>query len=339
MDKEKFPGGCDYKHTAADYAAAKAKSGGGGAGVQKSKGPGVGPKGKGAGKGHLICRVCKNKLEDKAAHPNGRFCVDPPETTGPKAKPQLASNAAGKDAVLMFEESDSEGEPQAEEELSALTAEGLMDMQVALKKVRSNGRDTSFHLEDRLSVLSSVLGIEMESRSLDDLPVDQFDHSRKPRHAGYHAWTRLVFSRLAVPMLLDSGATTNAMWEEVVMAIIAETLRAFTSGELNQKSERYPIVKIYKYADKTPLSGVMAKASAATQYAVVLRTQFVPDGEVEGPYRDIYYKILPAGSTNMSVGGILGMPVLDVQPYGLGWRVCPTVHVFDALGVSLARGE
>ena len=41
----------------------------------------------------------------------------------------------------------------------------------------------------------------------------------------------------------------------------------------------------------------------------------------------------------MSVGGILGMPVLDVQPYGLGWRVCPTVHVFDALGVSLARGE
>ena len=41
----------------------------------------------------------------------------------------------------------------------------------------------------------------------------------------------------------------------------------------------------------------------------------------------------------MSVGGILGMPVLDVQPYGLGWRVCPTVHVFDALGVSLVRGE
>ena len=130
----------------------------------------------------------------------------------------------------MFEESDSEGEPQAEEELSALTAEGLRDMQVALRKVRSNGRDSSFNLEDRLSVLSSVLGIEMESRSLDDLPVDQFDHSRKPRHAGYHAWTRLVFSKLAVPMLLDSGATTNAMWEEVVMAVIAETLRAFSRG-------------------------------------------------------------------------------------------------------------
>ena len=123
------------------------------------------------------------------------------------------------------------------------------------------------------------------------------------------------------------------------MAIIAETLRAFSAGELTQESERYPIVKIYKYADKISMSGVMATASAATQYAIVLRTQFVPEGEVEGPYRDIYYKILPAGSTNMSVGGILGMPVLDVQPYGLGWRVCPTVHVFDALGVSLARGE
>ena len=170
----------------------------------------------------------------------------------------------------MFEESDNESEPQSEEELSALTADGLRDMQVALRKIRSDGRRGPPNLEDRLAVLSNVLGVEMESRSLDDLPVDQFDLSRKPRHAGYHAWTRLVFSKLAVPMLLDSGATTNALWEEVVMAIIAETLRAFSAGELTQDSERYPIVKIYKYADKISMSGVMATASAATQYAICL---------------------------------------------------------------------
>ena len=33
------------------------------------------------------------------------------------------------------------------------------------------------------------------------------------------------------------------------------------------------------------------------------------------------------------------MPALDVLPYGLGWRLCPTTHVFDALGVALPRGE
>ena len=93
-------------------------------------------------------------------------------------------------------------------------------MQVALRKIKANAQDECFGLEDRLDVLPSALGVEMESRSLSDLPLDQFDLSRKPRHAGYHAWTRLVFSKLAVPILLDSDATTNAMWEEVVMAII-----------------------------------------------------------------------------------------------------------------------
>ena len=190
--------------------------------------------------------MCTKKLGDKTAHPNGRFCQEKPsETAGPKAK-GLSSNAPSKDGILMFEESDDESEPQSEEELSALTADGLRDMQVALRKIRSDGRHGPANLEDRLAVLSSVLGVEMESRSLDDLPIDQFDLSRKPRHAGYHAWTRLVFSKLAVPMLLDSGATTNALWEEVIMAIIAETLRAFSAGELTQDSERYPIVKIYK---------------------------------------------------------------------------------------------
>ena len=102
----------------------------------------------------------------------------------------------------MFEESaDFDDEPQAEEELSALSSGGLRDMHVALKKIKANAQDESFGLEDRLNVLSNVLGVEMESRSLDDLPSDQFDMSRKPRHAGYHAWTRLVFSKLAVPVL------------------------------------------------------------------------------------------------------------------------------------------
>ena len=110
----------------------------------------------------------------------------------------------------MFEESDAEDEPQAEEELSALAPDGLRDMQVALKKIKANMQGQSFGLEDRLNVLSTVLGVSIESRSLNDLPADQFDLGRQPRHAGYNAWTRLVFSRLAVLILLDSGASTNA---------------------------------------------------------------------------------------------------------------------------------
>ena len=58
----------------------------------------------------------------------------------------------------VLEESDTEDEPPAEEELSALTAEGLRDMQVALKKIRLNGRGEAFKLEDRLAVLSTSWG-------------------------------------------------------------------------------------------------------------------------------------------------------------------------------------
>ena len=63
-------------------------------------------------------------------------------------------------------------------------------------------------------------------------------------HAGYSASTRPVFSRLATPILLDTGSTSNALWEQVVMSIIAETIRAYSEGELDHKSELYPVVRI-----------------------------------------------------------------------------------------------
>ncbi len=39
------------------------------------------------------------------------------------------------------------------------------------------------------------------------------------------------------------------------------------------------------------------------------------------------------------LGVIIGFPVLDAEPYGLGWVVHPTVHTFSALKVSLPRLE
>ena len=125
------------------------------------------------------------------------------------------------------------------------------------------------------------------------------------------------------------------------MAVIAETLRAYSEGELTLQSELYPVVRIYKYSDagSAPLSGVMAKAKTIIVHAITLRVQFVPEGQSTGPWRGIYFKVLPAGSASLSTAGILGMPVLDRPPYGLGWKVADTTHVFEALGVALPRGE
>merc|ERR1712023_376548 len=192
-----------------------------------------------------------------------------------------------------------------------------------------------------MNVLAECLGVPIESRCLSELPEDQFTLREYPRHPGYYAQTRVVLSKLAVPILIDSGATTSALMEEAAMAVFGETMRAVTEDGLTHDSELYPIVRVYKYtsASKAPLSGVIAKAKTVTVHAISLRVQFVPEGETTGPWRDIYFKVLPAGSVNLSVAGILGMPVLDRPPYGLGWHTADTTHVFDALGVALPRLE
>ena len=48
---------------------------------------------------------------------------------------------------------------------------------------------------------------------------------------------------------------------------------------------------------------------------------------------------VPEKGTCQVPGVIIGFPVLDAEPYGLGWVVRPTVHTFSALKVSLPRLE
>ncbi len=68
-------------------------------------------------------------------------------------------------------------------------------------------------------------------------------------------------------------------------------------------------------------------------YTVVLRTEFVPVGADVGPTRDLYFKVFPKGTCQVP-GVIIGFPVLDAAPYGLGLVTQPTVHTFSALEVS-----
>ena len=54
--------------------------------------------------------------------------------------------------------------------------------------------------------------------------------------------------------------------------------------------------------------------------------------------RDLYFKILPKGTCSIA-GCLVGFPVLDVRPYGLGHSVQYTTHCFEELGVALPRLE
>ena len=87
----------------------------------------------------------------------------------------------------------------------------------------------------------------------DSAMVDTKKFARPP---GYSAQTRLFFGGLAVPMLLDYGATVSAMPEELACVILQAALDKVQDGTLSRTNELYPISRIETYTNPGELSGV-----------------------------------------------------------------------------------
>jgi hypothetical protein len=174
--------------------------------------------------------------------------------------------------------------------------------------------------------------------ALDELDESEFELRERARPAGYCAQTLLQFGRLGVNALLDYGATCSGMPEEVAVSIIAHALQCVERGDYRQEDDVYPVVRMHKLKECPSIDGIAARSSIRIQYAMVLRAEFVPVGATRGPYRDLYFEILPRGACQVP-GCIIGFPVLDAMPYGLGHEVDPSVHTFAELGVALPRLE
>mgnify|MGYP003319152465 CR=1 FL=1 len=136
------------------------------------------------------------------------------------------------------------------------------------------------------------------------------------------------FGKMAVTTLLDYGATCNAMPEEVAMSILSHAVQTFSDFD----DPQYPIVRMHKYRSPRRMDGVAAGKPLEIRYALVLRAEFVGVGKTEGPYRDLYFKILPKGSCSIS-GCLVGFPVLDVRPYGLGHTTQFTTHCLSLIHI------
>ena len=118
------------------------------------------------------------------------------------------------------------------------------------------------------------------------------------------------------------------------MSIISHALEAY--GDSCEHT--YPIVPMHKYRTTRSMDGVAAGKSLEIRYGIVLRAEFVGVGKTSGPTRDLYFKVLPKGSCNVA-GCLVGFPVLDVRPYGLGHSVQYSTHCIEELGVALPRLE
>ena len=123
-----------------------------------------------------------------------------------------------------------------------------------------------------------------------------------------------------------------------MLAIIGYALKQIDTGKYTAKSREYLIVRLQRLVKRPRIDGVAAGAPIEITYTVVLRTEFVPAGADSGPTKDLYFKVFPKGTCQVP-GVIIGFPVLDAEPYGLGLVTHPTVHTFTALRVSLPRLE
>jgi hypothetical protein len=89
-------------------------------------------------------------------------------------------------------------------------------------------------------------------------------------------------------------------------------------------------------ARREPLTGLATNAPVYVTHGIVLRTEFRPEAGGRGPIVDLVAKIFPKGSSTFP-GLIIGMPALDVAPYGLGFRVCKATYALDTLGIQVPR--
>ena len=160
----------------------------------------------------------------------------------------------------------------------------------------------------------------VDIETLDDIDDDEFEQRETGRPPGYCAQTILRFGGLDVMALLDGGATCSALPEEVVLAIISYALKQIEAKRYSADSRAYPIVRLQRLVKKPRIDGVAAGAPIEITYTVVLRAEFVPAGADSGPTKDLYFKVFPKGTCQVP-GVIIGFPVLDAEPYGLGWVV------------------
>merc|ERR1712194_94401 len=147
----------------------------------------------------------------------------------------------------------------------------------------------------------------------------------------------LHFGGLGVTTLLDSGATCNAMPEEVLITILTH-LKEKGQEKLYGPDNPYPLTRLYHYTNSAPLDGIAAGATMSVCYGASFEVEFRGVGTSKGPKTALHFKIFPKGKCEIP-GVLIGFPALDTVPHGLGHRVQQTVHVFDALGVSLPRLE
>ena len=198
-------------------------------------------------------------------------------------------------------------------------------------------RQSLFSLSEMVRVATETSGGLVVDR-LSSLPPSQYETRARGRPSGYNAITRLLVGKRTVRFVVDTGATCSAIPEELACWLIAGVTEDVKKGVYSPQDPVYPICKIERYTDVDEIRGIAKDQPLKCDFSMTLRCEFAPVGCDRGPMRDITFKVFPRGQCDFD-GGILGLPVLDCKPFGLGHQLTPTGHFFRELQVTLPRLE
>ena len=158
--------------------------------------------------------------------------------------------------------------------------------------------------------------------SLADIPKEEFDKA-PPRPSGYTSQSRIFIGGMGLGCLFDTGASCIGIREEEVMDLLNHTQGQLAQGKLSIESPSYPIKRLEVLTAREEMTGLAAESPVHVANCIVLRVEFRPASEEPGPVRDMVVKVFPKVSSTFP-GLIIGMPALDVPPYGLGYRIAAT---------------
>ena len=149
---------------------------------------------------------------------------------------------------------------------------------------------------------------------------------------GYNFQTDVEVGGLVVPVMLDTGATTNAVAEELVIEVLNHAL---TVG-LTPGDPKWP-VRLERWAHPELVTGVAKGRGVQVIGAVVFPVVFKGDTQKEVVHL-MRFKIFAKGGSSWN-GLVVGGPSLELPPLGLGLRSHPGGHCLEALGLTLVRRE
>ena len=102
-------------------------------------------------------------------------------------------------------------------------------------------------------------------------------------------------------------------------------------GTTKHSDADYPIKRIELLKDAEPIMGLSAENTVEVKHVLVVSLEFRTHDDVPGPVQEVALKVFPKGSSSFP-GIILSFPIMDVPPFGLGFRVCSNTFAFDGFG-------